>query len=178
MRTLFGHWPGNRSLSNVALSNETGHVAVKARQDMTESCPDLLFLLFLNISIIIIIIIISSSTIHSGYTDFRSNNRKAEGLVLVRCNQVLIELDSCDRCWCKENTHSRITCAVYCTLLCCTLLCCTLLSSPQLLSSPLLRSLVFQAAPPGGFQLLLLGTVLIEALTAIPGERHCRFLLA
>ena len=91
---------------------------------------------------------------------------------------VLIELDSCDRCWCKENTHSRITCAVYCTLLCCTLLCCTLLSSPQLLSSPLLRSLVFQAAPPGGFQLLLLGTVLIEALTAIPGERHCRFLLA
>ena len=45
MRTLLGHWPGN-------------HVAVKARQDMTESCPDLLFLLFLNISIIIIIIII------------------------------------------------------------------------------------------------------------------------
>ena len=155
MRTLFGHWPGK-------------HVAVKARQDMTESCPDLLFLLFLNISIIIIIIIGFHATC----------NRKAEGLVLVRCNQVLIELDSCDRCWCKENTHSRITCAVYCTLLCCTLLCCTLLSSPQLLSSPLLRSLVFQAAPPGGFQLLLLGTVLIEALTAIPGERHCRFLLA
>ena len=41
MRTLFGHWPGK-------------DVAVKARQDMTESCPDLLFLLFLNISIIII----------------------------------------------------------------------------------------------------------------------------
>ena len=42
MRTLFGHWPGK-------------DVAVKARQDMTESCPDLLFLLFLNIFIIIII---------------------------------------------------------------------------------------------------------------------------
>ena len=46
-------------------------------------------------------------------------------------------------------------------------------ASPQHLH----RSLVFQAAPPGGFQLLLLGTVLIEALTAIPGERHCRFRL-
>ena len=41
MRTLVGHWPGN-------------HGAVKARLDMTESCPDLLFLLFLNISIIMV----------------------------------------------------------------------------------------------------------------------------
>ena len=45
---------------------------------------------------------------------------------------VMIESDSCDRCWCKENTHSRITCAVYCTLLCC-----TLLSSPRMIVAAL-----------------------------------------
>ena len=66
---------------------------------------------------------------------------------------VMIESDSCDRCWCKENTHSRITCAVCCTLLCCTLLCCTL-QKGMILNDLHMKQLVlfetFQQCSPKG----------------------------